>query len=236
MKANWQLSWLPRAWEPRAIGSLCVILGCAWGFVLLAGEVMEGETHALDERILQALRSTDDPTMVRGPHWLGETMRDLTALGGYPVLVLTTLGVAGYLFLSGHRLTARFVLTAVVGGWIVSYGLKSYFDRPRPEIVPHLSVVHSSSFPSGHSIMSAVVYLTLGSLLTTIVPTTRLKCYFLCAAGLLTLLVGLSRLWMGVHYPSDVLAGWCVGLAWAELCWLAHSQMVRRWKNQNPKP
>jgi undecaprenyl-diphosphatase len=234
MKAQWKL--LPRAWEPRAIGSLCVIFGCAWAFVLIAGEVTEGDTHALDLRILQALRSTDDPESLRGPEWLGETMRDLTSLGGYPVLALMTIGVTGYLFLSGHGLTARFVLTAVAGGWLVSYGLKSFFDRPRPDIVPHLSVVYSSSFPSGHSTMSAVVYMTLGSLLTTIVDATRLKCYFLCAAALLTLLVGLSRLWMGVHYPSDVLAGWCVGLAWAELCWLMHSQMMRRWKAQQTAP
>lgn len=227
---SWKLAALLKAWEPRAIGSLCVIVGCAWAFVLIAGEVTEGDTHALDVRILQALRSAEDPGTLRGPRWLGETTRDLTALGGYPVLIMMTLGVTGYLFLSGHGLTARFVLTAVVGGWAVSYGLKSFFDRPRPDIVPHLAVVYSSSFPSGHSIMSAVVYMTLGSLLTNVVDSTRLKCYFLCAAALLTILVGMSRLWMGVHYPSDVLAGWCVGLAWAELCWLMHSRMMRRWK------
>ena len=228
-RGRWQLPALLNSWEPRAIGSLCVILGCAWAFVLIAGEVMEGDTHAFDVRILQALRSSDDPATLRGPRWVGETARDLTALGGYPVLALMTFGVAGYLFLSGHGMTARFVLTAVAGGWVVSYGLKSMFDRPRPDIVPHLSVVYSSSFPSGHSIMSAVVYMTVGSLLTNVVDSTKLKCYFLCAAALLTALVGLSRLWMGVHYPSDVLAGWCVGLAWAELCWLVHSRMMRRW-------
>lgn len=234
-RSRWNPGALLKAWEPRAIGSLCVIFGCAWAFLLIAGKVTEGNTHALDVRILREFRSLNDPAVLRGPQWFGETARDLTALGGYPVLALTTLGVAGYLFLSGHTLTARFVLTAVAGGWIVSYGLKSLFDRPRPDVVPHLSVVFSSSFPSGHSIMSAVVYMTLGSLLTNVVESTKLKCYLLCIAALLTILVGVSRLWLGVHYPSDVLAGWCVGLAWAELCWLMHSQMMRRW-NDRSKP
>lgn len=216
------------SWEPRAIGSLFIILGSAWAFLLIAGEVMEGDTHAVDIRLLRALRSPDDPQMLRGPRWMEETARDLTALGGYPVLILTTVGVVGFLVLAGFPRDARFVLTAVVGGWVLAYGLKFLFDRPRPDIVPHLSNVVSSSFPSGHSLMAAVVYLTLGSLLTNLVDSTRLKSYFLAAAALLTLLVGLSRLWMGVHYPSDVLAGWCVGLAWAEICWLVHHKLLQR--------
>lgn len=226
---RWQIPKMFDSWEPRAIGSLCVIVGCAWAFVQIAGEVVEGDTHAFDVKILQLLRSVDDPGIVRGPGWLGDTARDLTALGGYPILFLVTGGVTGFLLLSGYARTARFVLTAVGSGWFLSVLLKSFFDRPRPDIVPHLSLVFSSSFPSGHSLMSAVVYLTLGSLLTNIVDSTRLKWYFLATAALLTILVGLSRLWMGVHYPSDVLAGWCVGLAWAEICWLVHHHLVEKW-------
>jgi undecaprenyl-diphosphatase len=217
-----------KSWEPRAIGSLCVIAGCVWLFIQIADEVIEGETHAVDIRILRSLRSATDPEILQGPRWMRETMRDLTALGGYPILTLATLGVAGFLFLSRHSRDARFVLTAVVGGWILAYGLKFGFDRPRPDIVPHYSDVYSSSFPSGHSLMSAVVYLTLGSLLTNMVTSTRLKCYFLGIAVLLAFLVGVSRVALGVHYPTDVLAGWCLGLAWAEVCWLIHHRLQLR--------
>jgi undecaprenyl-diphosphatase len=216
------------SWEPRALGSLCVITAAIWLFIVIAGEVLEGDTHAIDARVLQVLRSPDDPEMLRGPLWLKETVRDITALGGYPVLILTTAGVVGFLWMAGHPRDARYVLTAVVGGWILAYALKSLFGRPRPDIVPHLSDVMSSSFPSGHSLMSAVVYLTLGTMLTRLVEGRRLKLYFLGVAALLALLVGLTRLWMGVHFPSDVVAGWCLGLAWAELCWLMHNKLFGR--------
>lgn len=214
------------SWEPRAIGSLCIITGCTWLFLVIAGKVLEGDTHAIDDRVLRVLRSPHDPEMLRGPAWMKESVRDVTALGGYPVLILTTLGVVGFLSLAGHPRDARYVLTAVVGGWVLAYSLKSLFGRPRPDIVPHLSNVMSSSFPSGHSLMSAVVYLTIGSMLTNVVSSVRLKWYFLAVAALLALLVGLSRLGMGVHYPSDVVAGWCLGLAWAEVCWLIHNKLI----------
>jgi len=216
------------SWEPRAIGSLCVIAACVWLFMQIAGEVLEGDTHALDTRLLLALRSPTDPEVLRGPRPMYEVFRDLTALGGYAILSLMTVGVVGFLSLSGHGRDARFVLTAIVGGWILAFALKSVFDRPRPDLVPHLSSAFSSSFPSGHSLMSAVVYLTLGSLLTNMVTSTRLKWYFLGAAALLAFLVGVSRVAMGVHYPSDVIAGWCVGLAWAEVCWLIHHRLQLR--------
>ena len=215
------------SWEPRAIGSLCIIAGCTWLFLVIAGEVLEGDTHAIDTKLLRAIRAADDPETLRGPPWMKESVRDVTALGGYPVMILTTLGVVGFLSLAGHPRDARYVLTAVAGGWILAYSLKSVFARPRPDIVPHLSDVVSSSFPSGHSLMSAVVYLTIGSMLTNVVESVRLKWYFLGVAAFLALLVGLSRLGMGVHYPSDVVAGWCLGLAWAEVCWLIHNKLVQ---------
>jgi undecaprenyl-diphosphatase len=225
-----------RSWQPRALGSLLLIACSTWLFVAIADEVLEGDTHSIDSRVLRALRSGDDPELLRGPRWLKETARDTTALGGYTVLLLTTFGVVGFLFLAGHPRDARFVLTAVAGGWLLGYAVKWGFDRPRPDVVPHLSDVMSSSFPSGHSMMSAVVYLTLGSLLTNVVSSFRLKCYFLCCAVLLTLLVGLSRLWMGVHYPSDVLAGWCLGLGWAEICWLIHTRLAQRLQERGGTP
>ena len=108
--------------------------------------------------------------------------------------------------------------------------LKMLIDRPRPSVVPHLSQTLTTSFPSGHSMMSAVVYLTLGALLSRLVAKRRLKLYFLAVAVLLTLLTGMSRVLMGVHYPTDVLAGWAAGCVWASLCWLAARQLQRRGK------
>ena len=117
-------------------------------------------------------------------------------------------------------------LTAAEVG-LASSILKAAFDRPRPN-VDHYSYVVTSSFPSGHSMMSAVVYLTLGSLLTRVLPARGVKIYLIVVALLLTLLVGLSRVYMGVHYPTDVLAGWTAGLVWAMLCWLAARYLQKR--------
>jgi undecaprenyl-diphosphatase len=189
-----------------------------WAFAEIADEVTEGESHAFDESVLRALREADDPADPIGPIWLEEAGRDITALGGIPVLALVTFGVSGFLWLSGKTHAMWSVLAAVVSGTCLSYGLKFAFARPRPDLVPHLSQVYSSSFPSGHAMMSAVVYLTLGSLLAAVIHERRAKLYVISAAVVLTLLIGVSRVYLGVHYPTDVLAGWSVGLAWALLC------------------
>lgn len=123
-----------------------------------------------------------------------------------------------------------FMLAAIIGGVVVSTLLKSLFDRPRPDLVPHLSHVYTSSFPSGHSMLSAIVYLTLGSLLAAVMPSRKLKVYVLAVAIIVTVVVGASRVYLGVHYPTDVLAGWLAGLVWALLCWLIARWLQRRGK------
>ncbi len=163
-----------------------------------------------------------------GPAWMTEVGRDLTALGGVAVLVLLTLVAAGYLFLDRKYAGMSFLLAAVVSGLILSSVLKASFDRPRPQIVPYLSDTYTSSFPSGHSMMSAIVYLTLGTLMAQLIARRRFKFYFLAVALLLTGLVGISRVYMGVHYPTDVLAGWTAGLVWATVCLLAVRKLQRR--------
>jgi undecaprenyl-diphosphatase len=117
-----------------------------------------------------------------------------------------------------------FMIGATTSGTLISMLLKQIYARPRPDIVPHLSIVQTSSFPSGHSMLAAVVYLTLGSLLAVVMPSAKLKVYVLFVAGMLTLFVGASRVYLGVHYPTDVLAGWLAGLVWALVCWL-----IARW-------
>ncbi len=205
------------------IAVLAAVAG-TWGFIALADEVKEGDTQKFDEWAIRSLRRADDPSVPVGPKWLHEAGRDVTALGGVTVLSLVTLVVAGYLLIVRKHHAMWLVLVATFTGLILSSLLKYVIDRARPEIVPHLSHVYTSSFPSGHSMLSAVVYLTLGSLLARIAPGMLVKLYCIGVAMLLTFLVGISRVYMGVHYPTDVLAGWTAGLVWAILCWL-----VARW-------
>ncbi len=137
------------------------------------------------------------------------------------MLVVLTAFVAGYLALDGKRRMALLVCGSVATGAIASGLLKYFFARPRPQLVPHADIVSTSSFPSGHSMMSALTYLVLGALLARSQERKILKAYFLLLATLLTLLIGTSRVYLGVHWPSDVLAGWAAGAVWAMLSWLA---------------
>ncbi len=206
---------------------MLIPIGGAWAFLMLADEVMEGGTQRLDERILLALRQPGNVARPIGPAKLEESARDITALGGVTVIVLVTLAVAGFLLLDRKYADTLFVLAATGTGFAVGAVLKSIYRRPRPTIVPHLMQADYSSFPSGHSMMSAVVYLTLGALLTQVVAGRRLKAYVLAVAATVVGLVGLTRIYLGVHYPTDVLGGWCVGLVWSSLCWIIGRRLQR---------
>jgi undecaprenyl-diphosphatase len=199
--------------------SLLVVTGAVWAFAVLADEVSEGETHAFDRAILLAMRAPDDPSRPWGPLWLAVLARDYTALGSMGILTLVTMTVIGFLLLQGKRRVAVVVVMAVVGGILLSTALKRGFARPRPALVPHSVDVSSASFPSGHAMLSTIVYLTLAALLARVQPQRRLKAYILTVATILSLLVGLSRIYLGVHWPTDVLAGWIAGAAWALMIW-----------------
>jgi undecaprenyl-diphosphatase len=197
-----------------------------WIFSLVAGEVMEGGTQAVDQRLLLSMRHAD--LSPKGPPALQESARDVTALGGATVLTMLTVITVGFLLLDEKRFMALFVGGSVASGLVVSSILKSLFQRPRPELVPYGSYVVTTSFPSGHSMLSAITYLTLGALLARSQQRKRLKGYFLLIAGLLTFLVGVSRVYLGVHWPTDVLAGWTAGASWAILCWLVARRLQSR--------
>jgi undecaprenyl-diphosphatase len=207
-----------------------VIAGGIWGFAEIAGEVLEGDTQKFDDWAIKSLRRSDDPAMPIGPTWLHEVGRDATALGGVFVLTLMTFAVAGYLVIVRKFHAMWLVLGATFGGLVLSTILKNMFNRERPSVVPHLSIVHTSSFPSGHSMLSAVVYLTLGVMLSRLVPNRAAKIYFLVLAMLLSFIIGISRVYMGVHYPTDVLAGWTAGCVWATLCYVVARQLQKRGK------
>jgi undecaprenyl-diphosphatase len=212
---------------------LLLTVAAVWVFIAVAGEVREGETREIDEMAVRAFRN--DAGQLAGPPWLEGVARDLTALGSATVLIVFTSAVAVFLAVRRQRHALVLVLVATIGGILLADGLKQVFQRPRPDLVPHLARVYSSSFPSGHAVSSAVVYLTLGALLSQLVQERKLKAYFLGVACFLTFVIGLSRVVLGVHYPSDVLAGWSAGLAWAVLCWMVASYLQRRGKVEQPK-
>lgn len=208
--------------------AMLIVVGGVWAFAELADEVIDGDTQSFDDRLILAMRQPGDPATPIGPAWLWEVGRDLTAVGGIAMLVLITSSIVGFHLITRRYRAAGFIFLAVGGGLLLSTVLKSLFDRPRPQLVPHLSHVISSSFPSGHSMMAAVVYLTLGGLLAGLTTSRRLRVYYLCLSVIITMLVGISRVYMGVHYPTDVLAGWSAGLVWATLCWMVARMMKKR--------
>jgi len=194
---------------------VCLLL---WGFLALASEVMEGDTTSLDTTILRALRKADDPSRPIGPGWLQGVVLDLTALGGPTVLWLVVLSVVGFLLLQERYHTAAVVMATAASGDILNFVLKNLFLRPRPEIVPHLrDVSGTTSFPSGHAMGSAIIYLTLGAILMQLTERRLIKIYCIGMDVCLTLLVGVSRVYLGVHYPTDVVDGWMFGFFWASL-------------------
>ncbi|MBX3011672.1 MAG: phosphatase PAP2 family protein [Caldilineaceae bacterium] len=223
-------------WERIKRTELVILLAVAlvvsgtWLFIQIADQVLEGETAILDEQILLALRNPADYSDPLGPPWVEEAMRDFTGLGGAGILIFLTASVIGYLLILRKYRSALLIGLAVVGGMILSQSLKSLFDRPRPDLVPHGSFVYFASFPSGHSMLSAATYLTIGALLARLQKQRRLKFYILGLAATITVLVGVSRVYLGVHWPTDVLAGWAAGAVWAAFCGLGMWWLQQRGK------
>jgi undecaprenyl-diphosphatase len=211
-------------WLVVGIG-VCLLL---WGFLALASEVMEGDTTTLDTTILRALRKAGDPSRTIGPAWLQGALLDLTAIGGPTVLWLVVLSVVGFLLLQARYRTALVVMATAASGDVVNLVLKNVFLRPRPDVVPHLrDVSGTTSFPSGHAMESAIIYLTLGAMLMQLAERRVTKIYCIGLAVFLTLVVGITRVFLGVHYPTDVVAGWMFGFFWASLCWIVAKRFER---------
>ena len=211
------------------LGTLAALAAAAfavWLFVELADDVMEGETRQFDESVLLAFREDADPGDPVGPRWVEEMARDVTALGGTVVLAFVTIAVAGFFLLQRKWHLGIYVAAAVLTGLAASSLLKEAFDRPRPDLVQHGQVVYTASFPSGHSMLSAIAFLTLGALVAGAQQDRSMRVYILSLAAILTVAVGISRVYLGVHWPSDVLGGWAAGAGWALACW-AVSQHLR---------
>lgn len=222
------------ALERRTVAAIGVAAFALFAFAKLGEEMVEGDTRTFDEYLLLALRSHGDPSNPIGPRWFEEMMRDFTALGGTGVLIMVTLGVVGFFSIMKKRAMALMMFGSVATGMILSQALKWGFSRPRPDLVPALAQVSTLSFPSGHAMLSAVTYLTLGLLCArTSIPRSA-KGYLLSAAIVLALIIGISRVYLGVHWPTDVLAGWAGGAAWAIMCWLVLLWLQDRGKVETP--
>lgn len=225
--------WLARH-EAALLIALIMVTGGTWGFAKIAQEVFAGDTQKFDEWAIRSLRQPDNLAEPIGPHWLKIAALDATSMGGTVMLVLTTFFVGLFLLMEGKWGATILVFVAAGGGEALSLLMKHLFNRPRPSVVPHLSEVMTTSFPSGHSMMSAAVYLTLGVLLTKFISRLRTKIYVLFVAFFLTAMVGATRVYLGVHYPTDVLAGWTAGLVWATLCWAVATYLQRKGKVEQP--
>lgn len=204
-------------------------------FLGIVAAVEDGGTRAVDAEVLLALRQAGDQALPLGPAWLPPMARDVTALGSIGVLSLVTLAVASFLVVGRWWRAALVFMGSIGGGWLLVEQLKHLFQRPRPDLVPHGAQVFTTSFPSSHAAMSAVVYLTLGALLARLVVERRLKVHIMASAVFLTMLVGLSRVYLAVHWPSDVLAGWVIGGGWATLCWTTMRWLQRHGTVERPQ-
>ena len=220
--------------ELRVLLALMAVAACILSFGWLASEMIEGDTRVFDRMILLATRDPANLAVLRGPAWLPDVARDITSLGGAAVLLLLAVIVVGFLLVVRTRGAALLVVVALAGGTLLSVVLKRYFERPRPDIVPRAVEVSTASFPSGHAMLATVTYMTLAALLTRLQIKPEAKVYVMLAAAGLSVLVGLSRIYLGVHWPTDVVAGWTVGAAWAIGCWVVARELQRRGYMETP--
>ena len=203
--------------ETGLVSAFLFVALALWGFLHIAEEMDEGETRPFDMAVLLAMRTGDTHDPI-GPAWLEFAARDVSALGGFTVLTLLTILAGGFLLITKKYVDALVLLAAVLGATALSEGLKLGYDRPRPDLVAHAVETLGSSFPSGHATLSAATYLTIGALVAHAQERRRVKTYIHVTAILLALMVGVSRVYLGVHWPTDVLAGWCIGAAWSIVC------------------
>ncbi len=207
--------------------TVVLIALCLWGFAEIAAEVLEQGTPAVDRTIIQFMRQPAGADNPVGPPWVEKVIRDIDGMGGFFPLTYVSLSVFVGLLLWHRKMAALLLAVTVAGGGGLSLLCKMMVNRPRPEVVAH-GAAFTSSFPSGHSLMAMVIYLTLGALLAGRQPNRLLRFFVLLVAFFLAVLIGLSRIYLGAHWPTDVLAGWLLGLAWTLLAWLVARWLQRR--------
>lgn len=221
--------------EFAVTAALGVLAAAVLAFAEITDEVGEGESAGFDQAVLEALRVPGDPAEPVGPAWFDLAVFDLTALGSIAVLVTVALIAGGYLMLCRQYGKAALLGVALGGGVVLSEALKGVFARSRPPEAYWMADAVNHSYPSGHALLSAVVYLTIGVMLARAVKLRTLRIYVVAAATMLVVVVGLSRVYLGVHWTTDVLAGWSVGAAWACVLWLVAGGLRRREGSAAPR-
>jgi len=216
--------------EFRTLAGLGAVGAALWAFLAIADEVGEQGTLSLDTRLLLMLRTPGRPSDPIGPRWFEEAMRDVTALGGFTFLTLFVVIAVACLAFYGKRRQAIVLGVTILLAEVVNDGLKVLFGRARPVLVPHESYVYSHSFPSGHSALSAATFLTTAAILSSLEQRKSAKGFVFGIAVLLTAAIGLSRVYLGVHWPSDVVGGWALGATWA----LAARLALSLWRGPGP--
>lgn len=218
----------PRPHRPARIVAYCALTAGLAVFAALALWVTEGRTELLDQTIVLGLREPLELAEAGRSVWFLETAADLTALGGYPVIILASLLIVIALFVGRENRAALFLILTLTSGSAVSTGLKLWFDRPRPDLVDHLDQTFTSSFPSAHAMVSMVGWIAFAMIASRFISETGLRRFVFGAAVTIAFIIGVTRIYLGVHWPSDVLAGWAAGLAWVSLCWLIADGWSRR--------
>lgn len=207
--------------EIAPLSALLVLMIGVLAFIEIADDMSEADGQRFDQAVLAMMRPVaDDPGRPWGPWWLHEAAADITSLGGISVLGLFALIAIGFLVMQRKRLSALLLIVGLAGGVVLSEGLKAVFERERPPLEYQTVETLNASFPSGHALLSTVFYLTLGVMLTRAFSQRRLKAYALGVGVTVALLVGVTRIYLGAHWTTDVVAGWCVGAAWAMALWL----------------
>ena len=194
----------------------------------LVDEFAEGGSYRFDTRLLLALRVPGHPNTPIGPKWLEQSAIDLSALGGFTLQWLLGGATTGFLWLARRRAEAAWLAASIVGASLGNSLLKLIVDRPRPTVVDHLANVSNASFPSGHAMISTAILFTVAAMLAETQKTAAARTYLMAGAGVLSVLIGLSRIYLGVHWPTDVLAGWCFGAVWALVVFAANRALRRR--------
>ena len=222
--------------EITALAALAILAGGVVAFIDIAEDFSEDEAQSFDMRVLTGLHPGPDPADPIGPEWLQVAAQDFTALGSLAILITIALIVCGFLAMQKRWLQAGLLVLALAGGLLLSETMKGVFERTRPPEIYHAAGYLNASFPSGHALLSTVFYLTLGAMLARLLKRRREKLYALSIALTLAMLVGLTRIYLGVHWTSDVLAGWCLGASWAMACWLVEWAVEKEIAAKNPSP
>lgn len=214
--------------EVVLLGGALISASSAYQFVELADDVREGETTPFDRWALESFRRGDDPALPIGPQWVRDFALDFTSLGSHAIVIFVVVSVGMFLALRRQWRVMALVLAVSMGSIALSTAFKRFVNRDRPDVVPRWHHVTTPSFPSALATVSAAVYLTLGAILAKVVRGRWSRAYCLALAALVVFLIGLSRVYIGVHYPTDVLGGWAMGFAWALTCWAVAHFLRRR--------